>query len=95
MLDNKSIDFAISTFTQRPSRRKVVDYMVVNTKPSRGYIYVKNPKETFDWEVYGQPLWQAAWIGVVLFCMLVPILMAIVVVDRELYLQASLTQFDY
>ena len=86
MLVNQKLDFAISTFSQQQSRRKVVDYIVVNNNPSRGYIYVKNPKETFDWVVYAQPFWQDAWIGTILFCTLFPVLIAIVVINRKLYI---------
>ena len=86
MLVNQKLDFAISTFSQQQSRRKVVDYIVVNNNPSRGYIYVQNPKETFDWVVYAQPFWQDAWIGTILFCTLFPVLIAIVVINRKLYI---------
>ena len=81
---NDKVDFAISTFALRESRRKVVDYMFTSNNPSRGYIYVKNPKETFDWTVYGQPFWQETWIVVMLFCAIIPILMAIILLRREL-----------
>ena len=83
ILDDK-VDFAISTFSLRESRMKVVDYLVVLYYPTRGYIYVQNPQETFDWEVYGQPFWQHTWIFVILFCVLAPILMTVILYQRKL-----------
>ena len=84
MIVNDEVDFAISTFSLRESRMKVADFMVTSSHISRGYIYVQNPEETFDWKVYGQPFWQETWIGVLLFCAIIPILMGIILLRREL-----------
>ena len=85
MLLNKTVDFAISTFSLRESRMKVVDFMVVQSAITRGYIYVKNPKETFDWEVYSQPFWKETWIFVILFSLVIPILVMIILARRKLF----------
>ena len=84
MIVNDEVDFAISTFGLRESRMKVVDFMVTSSQIYRGYIYVQNPKETFDWTVYGRPFWQETWIVVIVFCAIIPILMAIILLRREL-----------
>ena len=84
MILNETVDFAISTFALRKSRIEVVDFMVVVSIPKRGYIYVKNPKETFDWEVYAQPFWQHTWLFVILFSFIIPIFMMIILVNRKL-----------
>ena len=84
MLQNNDIDFAVSIFSLNQYRMSAVDYMITRSSPSRGYIYVQNPKETFDWEVYAQPFWQQTWIAIAIFSVIVPIIMAIIVLCRKL-----------
>ena len=86
MILNKKVDFAISTFALRESRMKVVDFMVVQSATTRGYIYLQNPKETFDWEVYTKPFWKQTWIFVILFCVVFPLLMILIISHRKLSL---------
>ena len=84
MIQNRDIDFAISIFSLNQYRMSAVDYMITRSKPARGYIYIQNPKETFDWEVYGQPFWQQTWIGIAIFCAVVPIVMAMILAYRKI-----------
>ena len=95
MILNDEVDFAISTFSLRESRMKVVDFLVTSSHISRGYIYVQNPKETFDWKVYGQPFWQQTWLGVVLFCAIIPILIGIILWRCELLKPLEIQNTDY
>ena len=92
MIQKRDVDFAVSVFSLNQYRMSAVDYMITRSKPARGYIYIQNPKETFDWEVYGQPFWQQTWIGIAVFCVLVPIVMAIILVYRKLRISNELRQ---
>ena len=49
-----------------------------------GYIYIRNPRETFDWEIYTKPLTINAWMGLLLFGLVVPILLLIPMYDCKL-----------
>ena len=73
--DNK-IDVAVVPFGYTEERNKIVDFLMLSTQ-EHGYIFVRNPRETFDWEVYTKPLKIDTWIGVLLFGLLVPIVMFI------------------
>ena len=79
MILNEKVDFAISSFSLSESRMKVVDFMVTQSSNVRGYIYIKNPKETFDWDVYGQPFWENTWIFVIAYSVIIPIFVMIIV----------------
>ena len=74
---------ALQTYGITPTRMKIVDYLTT-TNGVTGKIYIKNPTETFDWMVYLNPLRMEAWIGIVTFCILIPVLMSIVLYFRKL-----------
>ena len=84
MILNKTVDFAISTFSLRESRMKVVDFMMVQSATTRGYIYAQNPRETFDLEVYAKPFWKQTWIFVIVFCVIFPLLIIFIISHRKL-----------
>ena len=73
-----NVDFAMSHFGMTPSRHTVMNYIMVS-KGGEGRIYIKNPTDSLDWTVYGEPLVVEAWIGVGVFLAIVPIIMAICV----------------
>ena len=83
MIINETVDFAVSSFSMRDSRMKVVDYMVASSNPTRGYVFIKNPEETFDWDVYGQPFWKNTWIFIAIYSIIIPILMMIILERRK------------
>ena len=83
MILNETLDFAVSAFSLSDSRMKVVDYMVTYYHPVRGFIYLKNPEETFDWDVYGQPFWKNTWIFITIYSIIIPILMMIILERRK------------
>ena len=83
MILNETVDFAISTFALRDSRKRVVDFMVTNHRQQQGYIYIKNPDETFDWDVYGQPFWRNTWISIITYFMIIPIFIRIILERRK------------
>ena len=77
LLDGKT-DIAVNTFGWKVSRANVVDYLPISDGSLIGHVYIKNPQETFDMLAYIKPLYPNAWIGVIIFCLVVPIFMAII-----------------
>ena len=75
---DKKIDIALSTFGMRKSRAKAVDYLITDERVSKGYFYIKNPRDTYDWTVFFQPLYKEAWIGLIVFSFLSPLLIGII-----------------
>ena len=63
---------------------EVLDYIPIYG-PSYGRIYIRNPKESIDIEVYTKSLRRSAWIGLPLFCLFVPILAMIVNYHSRMY----------
>ena len=86
--DNK-IDVAVVPFGYTEERNKIVDFLMLSTQ-EHGYIFVRNPRETFDWEVYTKSLKIDTWIGLLLFGLLVPIVMFIPMYSCKLILTIKL-----
>ena len=82
MVLNGEVDFAIDSFGITKERMEVVDYLIF-AKGGMGRIYIRNPKDGRDWKVYIKPLRQEAWIGILLFCIITPILMMIVLLGSN------------
>ena len=79
MLD-KRVDFAMNSFGMTHSRYEVINFLP--TMPGgKGRIYIRNPRETFDWEVYTKPFRKQTWLAVIIFSILAPFLMMLVMVD--------------
>ena len=70
------VDFAMSHFGLRPDRFTVMNFIMVS-KGGAGRIYVKNPKDSFHWTIYAEPLTLNAWIYVAIFLAFIPILMRV------------------
>ena len=68
------VDFAIDSFGITNERMDEIDYLIL-TEGGRGRIYIRNPKDGVDWNVYTKPLRKEAWIGILFFSILVPIIM--------------------
>ena len=92
MVHERKVDFAVDPFGWRKDRLQVVDYLAMN-KNSYGQIYIVNPKESYDWQVYLKPLTTESWIAVSLFCLIVPILMLVVMFGCK-YLLVNREYFD-
>ena len=84
MVADEKADFAITTFVMRENA-KIIDFLILSAKPAFGWFYIKNPRDTYDWTVFFQPLYAEAWIGLLFFSVLVPILMALLVFFRKLF----------
>ena len=80
---HQKVDLALSTFGVREDRAKVVDYLIVDENLMHGYFYIKNPRNTYDWIVFFQPLRWWAWIGLMTFSFLIPVMIALIVFFRE------------
>ena len=80
---DKKVDLAISTFGMPISWAKVVDILVTNEDVALGQIYLKNPRDTYDWTVFFQPLKRWAWIGIIIFSVVIPLLIATIVFFRK------------
>ena len=70
------VDFAMSHFGLRPDRFTVMNFIMVS-KGGEGRIYVENPKDSFHWTIYAEPLKLNAWIYVGIFLVFIPILMRV------------------
>ena len=81
---NGEVDFAISPMLLRENRAKVVDYLITKEDAYIGYFYIKNPRHTYDWTVFFQPLWEEAWIGLIVFTFVTPLLIAMIAFVRKL-----------
>ena len=74
LVKDNAVDFAVAPFGWRKDRLEVVDWIPMND-PSLSRIYIQNPKDAFDWLLYLKPLRDEAWIGVVLYILIVPIIL--------------------
>ena len=77
------VDIGLAPFVVRKTRAKVVDYLISNENFLHGYFYIKNPRDTYDWTVFFLPLWKEAWIGLMVFAFVTPILIAMIVFIRK------------
>jgi hypothetical protein len=76
VLDGK-VDIAVSDFGISEERMKEMDFLIVG-RAAMGRIYIRNPEDGVHWNVYIQPLKTAAWIGIILFCVIVIVPMMVV-----------------
>ena len=53
-------DFAAASFSQSKARSEVVDYLSLYMEEYQ-QIFIRNPAELYDWEVYILPLSKDAW----------------------------------
>ena len=78
MVVNKKADFSVAFFGMKQNRMRVVDYLVTYAKAMVGHFYIKNPRETYDWAVFLQPLYKEAWIAIAIFFLVIPVLITII-----------------
>ena len=67
-------DFAAASFSQSKFRSEVVDYISLHMEEYQ-QIFIRNPAELYDWEVYTMPLTKKAWFGLIGFCLGAPLLL--------------------
>ena len=71
------VEFAINDFAITEDRMNKLDFLIIG-QVAMGRIYIRNPKDGVDWSVYIKPFKIRAWIGVVLFCVIVAVPMIVV-----------------
>ena len=72
-----AVDFVVDNFAITAERMEILDYITIYG-PSHGRIYIRNPKESIDIEVYTNSLRRSSWFGLPLFCICVPFLSTLV-----------------
>ena len=80
MVANKEVDFALDSFGVTPERLSIGDYILFSNG-GMGRMYIKNPKDGFDWTVYTKSFTVDAWIYFFLFCFSLPFLLWILMFD--------------
>ena len=73
---NGKVDFAINDFGYTQERGEVAKFLEFN-EPNYGQIYIRNPKETYDWLVYTKPLTTEAWTGIMIFTIFAPLFLVV------------------
>jgi hypothetical protein len=46
-------------------------------------LFIRNPAELYDWEVYMMPFTKCAWFGTLAFILIMPFLLSITTLDGE------------
>ena len=92
MVLDGSVDFAADSFGITEIRSRVISYLPLFSGGS-SRIYIRNPRETFDWEIYTKPFLKVTWIGVMSFSILLPLLMVIAMVNGKLISNKNNSKF--
>ena len=82
MVLDKTVDFACSLFVMTRERMNDVDFLILG-KSGSGRIYTRNPKDESDWKVYLKPLMKDAWIGILIFFAVIPVLMMLILMESK------------
>ena len=93
MVANNEVDFAIDSFGVTDERLTVGDYLIFS---NGGYerLYIKNPKDGFDWTVYTKSFTVEAWIYFFLFCFGLPFLLWIPMFDCKYSIRICCTYIN-
>ena len=83
LLLQSNADIAIAPFAYTVERKEVLNYIYL-ISPEYGRLYIRNPAETFDWEVFTKPFRRESWIGTFLFSLIVPILFRVLMYNCKL-----------
>ena len=60
-----------------------IDFLITKEDAYDGYFYIKNPRNTYDWTFFFQPLLEEAWIGLIVFTFVTPFLIAMIAFVRK------------
>ena len=88
MATNGYVDFVVDNFAITAERMEILDYIPIDG-PSHGRIYIRNPKESIDIEVYTNSLRRGSWFGLPLFCFFVPFLSSLVTLKSKIRIISS------
>lgn len=75
MLQKGEVDIAPTDFTITKGRSTVVDYLP-SLSESYNHLFLKNPADALNWGAYITPLTHHCWLGIALFIVIVPPIIA-------------------
>ena len=75
-------DFAATSFSQTKKRSDVIDFISIYMEEYQ-QVFIRNPAELYDWEVYMMPFTKRAWWGTLAFIVLTPFLLSISTLDSK------------
>ena len=78
MLYDNEIDIAPQDFTVLTTRATAIDYLP-SIYQTREQLFLRNPEKFWSFYAYIDPLTMQAWIGVLLFVIVIPVLIAVVI----------------
>ena len=61
----------------------MIDYLITWPGTLLGRLYIQNPRETFDWKIFFQPLYKEAWIAIAVFSLVIPVLITMIIYYRK------------
>ena len=82
MVLDETVDFACDLFGMIRERMNDVDFLILRGA-GFGRIYTRNPKDESDWTVYLKPLMKEAWIGILIFSAVIPVLMMLILMESK------------
>ena len=71
-----------SGFIMKQSRSTAVDYLPTLMLAYQ-QMFIRNPAEQFDWEVYSLPLQWDAWLVGIIVCLVLPLIMIITMSESK------------
>ena len=80
LLTDGHADFAATSFSQTKKRSDIIDFISIFMEEYQ-QLFIRNPNELYDWEVYMMPFTKQAWWGTFAFIILTPFLLSISTVD--------------
>ena len=69
-------DFAATSFSQTKKRSDIIDFISIFMEEYQ-QVFIRNPNELYDWEVYMMPFTKQAWWGTLAFILLTPFLLSL------------------
>ena len=82
LLKDRKKDLGVSPFTLKQSRASVVDYLPTLMAAYEQF-FIRNPAEAYDWVAYTLPLTREAWLAIVVFSILIPLIMGLAMTKRK------------
>ena len=75
MLQQGEVDIAPADLTITKERSTVVDFLP-SLSESYHHLFLKNPADESNWKVYVEPLTPLCWLGISLFIVIIPLIIA-------------------
>ena len=85
LLEQGQIDIAPVDFSVTAERSKAIDFLP-SLSDSYLQLFLNNPVDTLNWKAYTEPLTPNCWLGVLLFVLIAPpIIAAIMIYSKNLH----------